>query len=244
MRRFRTSPDSVASTQGQASNLCVLSRVRNDYARMIQRRKMPRARTGADPAQAAAGAAAAATIGGRLRGASHGSGEQARRVPGTMPAEDVVRLIFDEVAGTVRAPAREISQRARLAGDRLAGGVRLIYVAARTSGRLGTLDAAGCLRHFRRAAVAGGGNHRPQPARVDPIGGRGGRQPVRGRAADRGVAVGPAEAVCCIAASGVTPFSRAALKDARLRRPATVFVALRSGGPERQEVRARRWPTW
>jgi N-acetylmuramic acid 6-phosphate etherase len=41
----------------------------------------------------------------------------------------------------------------------------------------------------------------------------------------RRVAVGPADAVCCIAASAVTPFSRAALEYARFRRAATIFVS-------------------
>jgi N-acetylmuramic acid 6-phosphate etherase len=40
----------------------------------------------------------------------------------------------------------------------------------------------------------------------------------------RRVAVGPADAVCCIAASGVTPFVLAALEYARFRRAATIFV--------------------
>src|SRR5262249_34090269 len=40
----------------------------------------------------------------------------------------------------------------------------------------------------------------------------------------RRAAVGPADAVCGVAASGVTPFVRAALDYARFRRAATVFV--------------------
>ena len=40
----------------------------------------------------------------------------------------------------------------------------------------------------------------------------------------RRVAVGPAAVVCCIAASGVTPFARAALEYARFRRAATIFI--------------------
>jgi N-acetylmuramic acid 6-phosphate etherase len=40
----------------------------------------------------------------------------------------------------------------------------------------------------------------------------------------RRAAVGPADAVCGVAASGVTPFVRAALEYARFRRAATIFV--------------------
>jgi N-acetylmuramic acid 6-phosphate etherase len=43
------------------------------------------------------------------------------------------------------------------------------------------------------------------------------------------VAVGPADVVCCVAASGTTPFVRAALDYARFRRAATIFV--RCGRP-------------
>ena len=40
----------------------------------------------------------------------------------------------------------------------------------------------------------------------------------------RRVAVGPADVVCCVAASGTTPFVRAALEYARFRRAATILV--------------------
>ena len=55
----------------------------------------------------------------------------------------------------------------------------------------------------------------------------------------RRAAVGPADVVCGIAASGVTPFVRAALEYARFRRAATVFVTcagVRPTPPQR--------PTW
>jgi N-acetylmuramic acid 6-phosphate etherase len=40
----------------------------------------------------------------------------------------------------------------------------------------------------------------------------------------RRVAVGPADVVCCVAASGTTPFVRAALEYARFRRAASILV--------------------
>ena len=54
----------------------------------------------------------------------------------------------------------------------------------------------------------------------------------------RRAAVGPADVVCGIAASGVTPFVRAALEYARFRRAATIFVTC---APHRGE--RRRSPT-
>src|SRR5437867_693197 len=45
-------------------------------------------------------------------------------------------------------------------------------------------------------------------------------------------AVGPADVVCCIAASGTTPFVRAALEYARFRRAATILVTC-AGNPEK-----------
>jgi N-acetylmuramic acid 6-phosphate etherase len=145
----------------------------------------------------------------------------------TMSPEDVVKLMVDEEAGTVRAVrarAREIAQAARLAADRLAAGGRLVYVGAGTSGRLGTLDAAECAPTFGVppslvVGIIAGGPHaltRSVEGAED--------NPREAEQRMRRVAVGPADVVCCIAASGVTPFSRAALEYARFRRAATVFV--------------------
>jgi N-acetylmuramic acid 6-phosphate etherase len=46
----------------------------------------------------------------------------------------------------------------------------------------------------------------------------------------RRVAVGPADVVCGVAASGVTPFVRAALEYARFRRAATILVTCAASG--------------
>ena len=144
-----------------------------------------------------------------------------------MPAEKVVALMLAEEARAARAAAARgplIGRAAELVAARLAAGGRLVYVGAGTSGRLGTLDAVECVPTFG-----------VPPSRVVPIIAGGPAALTRSvegaedsaREAEqrlRRVAVGPTDAVCCIAASGVTPFVLAALEYARFRRAATIFV--------------------
>src|SRR6267154_5373486 len=144
-----------------------------------------------------------------------------------LPAEKVVQLMLAEEARGVRAAtarAALIGRAAELVAGKLAAGGRLVYVGAGTSGRLGTLDAVECVPTFG-----------VPPSRVVPIIAGGPSALTRSvegaedsaRDADqrlRRVAVGPTDAVCCIAASGVTPFVHAALEYARFRRAATIFV--------------------
>jgi N-acetylmuramic acid 6-phosphate etherase len=145
----------------------------------------------------------------------------------TLPPEDVVKLLIDEEAlgvKAVKARSAEIARGARLIADRLTAGGRLVYVGAGTSGRLGTLDASECVPTFG-----------VPPSLVVPIiaGGPSALvKSVEGAEDDtreseqrmRRAAVGPSDVVCCIAASGVTPFVRAALEYAHVRRAATIFV--------------------
>src|SRR5450432_123492 len=144
-----------------------------------------------------------------------------------MPAEKVVQLMLAEEARAARAAAARaplIGRAAEIVAEKLAGGGRLVYVGAGTSGRLGTLDPVECVPTFGIP-----------PSRVVPIIAGGPSALTRSvegaedsaRDADqrlRRVAVGPTDAVCCIAASGVTPFVLAALEYARFRRAATIFV--------------------
>ncbi len=145
----------------------------------------------------------------------------------TLPPEEVVKLMIEEEGNAVKAVrtrSREIAQAARLVAERLALGGRLVYVGAGTSGRLGTLDAAECVPTFGipQSLVVGiiaGGPHaltRSAEGAED--------NPREAEQRMRRVAVGPDDVVCCIAASGVTVFSRAALEYARFRRAATIFV--------------------
>jgi N-acetylmuramic acid 6-phosphate etherase len=153
----------------------------------------------------------------------------------TMAPEAIAALMLSEEAKAVRAAqsrADVIGRAARLVADRLAGGGRLVYVGAGTSGRLGTLDAVECVPTFgvppsRLVPIIAGGPSaltRSVEGAEDNV--RDGEQRLRR------VAVGPADVVCCIAASGTTPFVRAALEYARFRRAATILVTC-AGDPER-----------
>lgn len=145
----------------------------------------------------------------------------------TLPADEVVKLMVDEDANAikaVRARSTEIAQAARLVSEKLAAGGRLVYVGAGTSGRLGTLDASECVPTFGIppslvVPVIAGGPHaltRSVEGAEDNV--REAEQRLRR------VAVGPGDVVIAIAASGVTPFARAALGYAQFRRAATIFV--------------------
>jgi N-acetylmuramic acid 6-phosphate etherase len=145
----------------------------------------------------------------------------------TLAPEAIAGLMLSEEVKAVsaaRAQADAIGRAARLVADRLAAGGRMVYVGAGTSGRLGTLDAVECVPTFG-----------VPPSRVVPIiaGGpaaltrsvEGAEDNVRdAEQRMRRAAVGPADVVCGVAASGVTPFVRVALEYARFRRAATIFV--------------------
>jgi N-acetylmuramic acid 6-phosphate etherase len=145
----------------------------------------------------------------------------------TLPPEAIVALMLAEEAKAVRAAqarAAEIGRAARLVADRLAAGGRVVYVGAGTSGRLGTLDAVECVPTFgvppsRLVPIIAGG---PSALTRSVEGAEDNTRDAEQRM--RRAAVGPTDVVCGIAASGVTPFVRAALEYARFRRAATIFV--------------------
>ncbi|MEO5768505.1 MAG: N-acetylmuramic acid 6-phosphate etherase [Polyangia bacterium] len=147
--------------------------------------------------------------------------------------EEIVKLMLDEEITGVRAArarAAQIGRAAQLCADRLAAGGRLIYVGAGTSGRLGSLDAVECVPTFgvppsRVAAVLAGG---PSALTRSVEGAEDNSRDAEARL--RRIAVGPTDAVCCIAASGVTRFVHSALEYARFRRAGTIFVTC--GSPE------------
>ncbi len=154
----------------------------------------------------------------------------------TLPAEEVVKVMVEEEQNTVRAVrarSPEIAAAARLCADRLAEGGRLIYVGAGTSGRLGTLDAAECVPTFGIppslvvSIIAGGPHALTHAVEGAEDNTREAEQRMR-RAA-----VGPKDVVICIAASGVTPFVRAALEYAHFRRSSTVFITCSKVPPTR-----------
>ena len=152
----------------------------------------------------------------------------------TLPAEEVAKLMIEEEANTVkavRARTAEIARAARLVADKLTEGGRIVYAGAGTSGRLGTLDAAECVPTFGIPPslvvpiIAGGPHALTHAVEGAEDSAREAEQRLRR------VAVGPKDVVICIAASGVTPFARAALEYAHFRRAATIFIACRKLPP-------------
>jgi len=112
------------------------------------------------------------------------------------------------VASAVAASGDELAAAVDAIAARLAGGGRLVYVGAGTSGRLAALDAAEVGPTFGSppgevvAVVAGEGEDAEDDA-------------VRGGDELRALGIGPDDAVVAISASGSTPFTLAALAAAR-----------------------------
>jgi N-acetylmuramic acid 6-phosphate etherase len=107
--------------------------------------------------------------------------------------------------------------------DRLAGGGRLVYAGAGTSGQIGALDAAECGPTFGTA-----------PGDVVAIvaaetGAEDDRTLGRELVAEAGVGAG--DAFVGISASGTTPFTLAALEEAQRRGALTVAVVCAAGSP-------------
>ncbi len=139
------------------------------------------------------------------------------------------RRVVRAVTGARRQVARAITVIVRA----LDSGGRLFFVGAGTSGRLGVLEAAECPptfdipRSLVQAIMAGGRGavFRSREGAEDRTGEA--RRAVGGRIRTGDVVVG-------IAASGVTPFVRAALAVARRRGCHTVLVAMNARSPIRR----------
>ena len=124
---------------------------------------------------------------------------------------------------------REIAAAVKLVVAALAGGGRLFFVGAGTSGRLGVIEAAECPPTFGtpprlvQAIIAGGRSavFRSREGAEDD--GAAARRAVRSRVRRGDVVVG-------ISASGVTRFVRAGLAAARRQGAATVLVACNAQG--------------
>lgn len=145
-----------------------------------------------------------------------------------LDARGLVALINAEdrtVPDAVAAASEDIVRAVELVVAAFRAGGRLLYVGAGTSGRLGVLDAAECPPTFRTppelvvGVIAGG--HRALVRAVE-----GAEDDVNaGIAAMDGEQVGPHDVVCGIAASGSTPFVRAALGRAQTLGARTLLVA-------------------
>lgn len=141
---------------------------------------------------------------------------------------EIVDLLNAEdrtVADAVATQRERIAEVIAAAETTFRGGGRLVYAGAGTSGRLGVLDAAECPPTFGtdpslvRGLIAGGeaAMFRPQEGAEDEPGGAPRDLDAIGLEA-RDLVVG-------IAASGTTPYVRAALQHARRRGARTVIVA-------------------
>ena len=139
----------------------------------------------------------------------------------------LLRLMAQEDAAAMRAVAREVPALARVStavAKAIAGGGRLIYLGAGTSGRLGALDAAECPPTFGSpprtviALLAGG-----PKALTRAVEGAEDDAPAGARAVDA-AKVGARDVVVGISASGSARWVRAALARAKARGATTVFV--------------------
>jgi len=149
---------------------------------------------------------------------------------------EIARLMNREDRRAVAAVGRvtrSIARAVDLIVDAFGAGGRLIFVGAGTSGRLGVLEAAECPPTFNtrpglvQAVMAGGraSVFRSREGAEDDTRDAVRRLRARARAGD--VVVG-------VSASGVTPFVRAALREARARGCRTVLVACNPSGALRR----------
>ena len=140
---------------------------------------------------------------------------------------ELVRRMNAEDAGVPAAVARSegaIAAAIDAVAERLASGGRLVYLGAGTSGRLALVDATECESTFavppgRVVALIAGGPDAAATAQEEAEDDR-----EAGSAAVREVAVGPADAVVALSASGRTPYAVAGLEAARKAGAATVAI--------------------
>jgi N-acetylmuramic acid 6-phosphate etherase len=157
----------------------------------------------------------------------------------TASPRELVELILAEDAAVPAAVARAgdaIARTIELIEAAFRAGGRLLYVGAGTSGRLGVLDAAECPPTFGTdPRMVGGiiaGGHKAMFRSVE-----GAEDDVNaGIAAIDGEDVAPTDVVVGIAASGTTPFVRAALGRAQARGAKTVLVSCSPPPPLLQET--------
>lgn len=141
--------------------------------------------------------------------------------------EEIVTLLVGEERRAQQAAysaRKEIARAAMRVAECLRAGGRLFYVGAGTSGRLGALDAAELPPTFgsrpdQVIAVVAGGPRALQRS----VEGAEDRAHNAARRLSR-LGLDAKDVVCAIAASGVTPFARAALALGRERGATTLFV--------------------
>ena len=152
-----------------------------------------------------------------------------------LPPAAIARVMNRADGGAVSAAARAapaIARAVELIVASLSRGGRLIFAGAGTSGRLGVLEAAECPPTFDtapslvQAVIAGGRSAVFRSVEGAEDDAAQGAREIRRRARAGDVVVG-------IAASGVTPFVRAALAAARRAKAATVLVTCNPRVPRR-----------
>ncbi len=142
----------------------------------------------------------------------------------TLEIVDLINAEDRAVAAAVADERLSIARAIEFVVDSLRRGGRLIYVGAGTSGRLGMLDAAEMPPTYRleperiQGIIAGG------PAALLQAQEGAEDRPDQARADIDARAVGPNDFVLGIAASGTTPYVRAALDHARARGARTGFL--------------------
>lgn len=146
----------------------------------------------------------------------------------------ILRMLNQEDLGVALAVQKELPAIARAVEVIvvcLSSGGRLFYVGAGTSGRMGVIDAAECGPTFGvdaetvQAIMAGG-----HPAVMGAVEGVE-DDADRGAADVRARGVGHADALVAIAASGRTPYTLGALREAQLLGARTIAVCNNPGAP-------------
>lgn len=152
----------------------------------------------------------------------------------TRPPEDALAILAAaqaEAARAVQEAVPDIARAARLAADCIAGGGRLVYVAAGSSGLMALADALelpgtyGLARDRIKVLLAGGvaGLTNMEGAPEDDA------DAARAELADAGV--GPGDCVIALTASGYTPYPMAAVEAARAAGARTIGISNNHGAP-------------
>ena len=153
----------------------------------------------------------------------------------TLSVEKILRLMDwedESVPRAVRKVNPQITKAVRIVVSSLKKGGRLFFVGAGTSGRLGVIEAAECPPTF---------NTPPELVQAIMAGGKASVFRSREGAEDRETEarreiqkrIRKGDVVVGISASGVTPFVRAALREAKNRAAGTILVACNFSSPLR-----------
>ena len=142
----------------------------------------------------------------------------------TLGIVDAINAEDRRVAPAIGLERRRIARAVDLVVESFRRGGRLVYVGAGTSGRLGVLDASECPPTYgvsptRVQGIIAGGRR----ALVRSAEGAEDREADGAAAVDRR-GVGPRDTVCGIAACGLTPYVRGAIRRARRLGARTAFI--------------------